>query len=177
MSLLKRIVESSLPLRTSAAARSPDESFYREAIESGLAEVEQGLLARDKGQSPAVKAFGSMIVRDHSAAVAKLRAIASAKGIELPDSPNVAQAASIEMLKRLSGETFDRIFIRTLVRDHEVDMAAFKEEARSGLDPDARGFATATLPTLQTHIEQIRAIASAAGMLKESSRRSISGRP
>jgi putative membrane protein len=158
---LTKMVLSHLPLRVSAAAGSPDESFYREAAESGLAEVEQGQLAREKGQAQAVKDVGDMMVQDHSAAVAKLRALATAKGIELPDSPSAAQVASIEHLRRLSGDVFDRSFIRHLVREHEVDMDAFKEEARTGLDPDARGFATAVLPTLQKHFENIRSVASA----------------
>jgi putative membrane protein len=50
-----------------------------------------------------------------------------------------------------------------MIKDHEEDIAEFKKEAASGQDPDARAFASATLPTLQAHLNRIRAIAADAG--------------
>jgi putative membrane protein len=53
-----------------------------------------------------------------------------------------------------------------MIEDHEQDIAKFEKEARSGKDPDARAFASATLPTLKSHLSMIRSIAANAGIDK-----------
>jgi len=164
MNKLPWMMVLSLPLVALAATKSPDESFYKAAAEGGLAEVQQGQLAQEKGQSQAVKDFGSMMVKDHSAANDKLKAVASSKGIDLPSSPSMSQMATIGKLNVLSGDSFDKSYIKGMVKDHEEDIAAFQKEARSGMDADAKAFATATLPTLRAHLDKIRSIASAAGV-------------
>ncbi len=148
------------------AASSPDASFYKEAAEGGLAEVQLGQLAQQKGQSQAVKDFGARMVQDHSAANEKLKAVAAQKGIDLPSSPSVAQMATATKLKMLSGDSFDKSYIEGMVKDHEEDIAKFQKEASSGKDADARAFAAATLPTLKSHLAAIRGIATSAGVNK-----------
>jgi putative membrane protein len=151
-----------LPMITFAADKSPDESFYKKAAEGGLAEVEQGNLAQEKGQSSAVKDFGQMMVHDHSAANDKLKGIAANKGIDLPTSSSVAQMATLGKLKVLSGDTFDKSYIKGMVQDHKEDIKEFEKEAQNGKDVDARKFAAATLPTLKAHLSKIESIAASA---------------
>lgn len=148
-----------LPLVVAAAERSPDESFYHDAAEAGIAEVQAGQLAEDKGQSQAVKDFGAMMVKDHSAANDKLQALAQSKGLVLPTSPSATQMATKAKLDVLSGETFDKSYIKSQVQDHRAAIRLFRQEIRSGQDADARAFARATLPTLRAHLRRIDAIA------------------
>src|SRR5277367_5852190 len=82
-----------LPL-TLFAADNPDAAFYKKAAEGGIAEVQMGRLAQDKSSTPSVKDFGAMMMKDHSAANDKLKAIADGKGIKLPTSPSAMQIAS-----------------------------------------------------------------------------------
>jgi putative membrane protein len=154
----------SAPLVGWAASNSPDESFYKDATEGGLAEVEQGQLAADKGQSQAVKNFGSMMVHDHSAANEKLKGIAAKKGIDLPTSPGMMEMATRTKLQALSGDSFDKSYIKGMIKDHQDDIAAFEKEATTGQDPQAKAFAKATLPTLRAHLKKIQAIAASAGV-------------
>ena len=143
-----------------AAADAPDASFYKKAAEGGLAEVQMGQLAQEKSNNAAVKDFGAMMVKDHSAANDKLKSIAATKNISLPTSPSVGEMASKEKLKVLSGETFDSSYIKGMVKDHEEDIKEFQTEANSGQDPDAKAYAAATLPTLKAHLKKIQAIAT-----------------
>src|SRR3982074_2539969 len=76
------------------AADNPDASFYNKAAEGGMAEVELGKLAQDKSPTQSVKDFGAMMIKDHSAAYEKLKAIAEGKNIKLPTSPSVGQMAT-----------------------------------------------------------------------------------
>ena len=152
-----------LPALLTAADKSPDQSFYKKAAEGGISEVELGNLAQEKGQSQAVKDFGAMMVKDHSAANDKLKSVAAAKGIELPTSSSVGQMGTKAKLKVLSGDSFDKSYIKSMVSDHEEDIKEFETEAQSGQDPDAKAFASATLPTLKAHLKKIRSIAASAG--------------
>lgn len=150
------------PMLAAAATGSPDEAFYKSAAEGGLAEVEQGKLAQQKGQSPEVKAFGAKMVQDHSAANEKLGAVARSKGINLPASPSIGQMATLEKLKLLSGDSFDKSYIKGMVQDHKQDITDFEKEAQNGKDADARAFAQATLPTLKKHLSMIQSLAASA---------------
>ncbi len=147
-----------------AAATSPDSSFYKNAAEGGLAEVQLGKLAQEKSSNASIKDFGAMMVSDHSAADDKLQAIATAKDLKLPTSPGVGQMATKTKLEVLSGDTFDKSYIKDMIKDHQEDIALFKKEAASGQDPDAKAYAAATLPTLEKHLKKIESIAAAAGV-------------
>ena len=78
----------SLPM-VAFAQSNPDASFYKHAAEGGIAEVDAGRLAQDKGNSQQVKDFGAMMVKDHTAANEKLQALAASKNITLPTSASV----------------------------------------------------------------------------------------
>jgi len=155
---------TALLLASAAVAGSPDSSFYKNAAEGGMSEVELGQLAQQKAANPSVKDFGAMMVKDHSAANDKLKALAASKQVSLPDSPSMMQKASKTKLNMMSGESFDKSYVKGMIDDHKQDIKEFQKEASEGKDPDARAFASATLPTLQMHLEKIQAIAAAAGI-------------
>jgi putative membrane protein len=154
------------PLVAVGADSNPDATFYKKAAEGGLAEVEAGNLAQQKGNSQAVKDFGAMMVKDHSAANDKLQALAASKNIGLPTSMSIGEMATKAKLDVLSGDTFDKSYIKSQIKDHQGAIALFKKEIASGQDPDAKAFASATLPTLRMHLKKIKAIAADAGITK-----------
>jgi putative membrane protein len=151
------------------AADIPDLAFYRDAAEGGLAEVAMGNMAQQQAHSQSVREFGALMVKDHSAANEKLKAIAESKNITLPANTSVDEMAAKEKLKALSGSSFDKSYIKGMIKDHQEDIAEFKKEAASGRDPDARAFASATLPTLEAHLKKIQAIAAEAGVSADKS--------
>lgn len=153
-----------LPPAIVAAVDNPDAAFYKKAAEGGIAEVELGKLAQEKSPTQSVKDFGAMMVTDHSAANDKLKAIAERKSIKLPSSPSVGQMATKTKLEVLSGDTFDKSYIKGMVKDHQEDIEEFQKEATSGQDPDAKAYATETLPTLKRHLKKIESIAAAQGV-------------
>lgn len=149
---------------TSVLAESPDSSFYKNAAEGGMSEVELGQLAQQKATNPAVKQFGAMMVKDHTAANEKLKALAASKQMALPDSPSLMQKASKTKLDMMSGDSFDKSYVKGMIEDHKTDIKEFQKEASEGKDPQAKAFATAALPTLQAHLQKIQSIAAAAGI-------------
>jgi putative membrane protein len=154
------------PLTAVAADSNPDATFYKEAAAAGIAEVDAGNLAQQKGNHQAVKDFGAMMVKDHSAANEKLQALAASKNISLPTSAGIGEMATKAKLEVLSGDTFDKSYIKSQIKDHHGAIALFKKEIASGQDPDAKAFASATLPTLRMHLHTIKTIAANEGATK-----------
>jgi putative membrane protein len=155
-----------LPVLAVGADSNKDPSFFKHAAEGGLAEVNDGKLAQDKGSSQAVKDFGAMMVKDHSAANDKLTSIAATEGVKLPESPSLTQMASSKELQLLSGDSFDKSYIKGQIKAHRETIALFQKEIASGKDAPAQQFASATLPTLKAHLAKINQIAAAAGISK-----------
>jgi putative membrane protein len=154
-----------LILVTSAAsADSPDSSFLKNAAGGGMSEVELGQLAQQKALNPAVKEFGAMMIKDHSAANERLNALAASEQVSLPDSPSLMQKASKTKLNMLSGDSFDKAYVKGMIDDHKDDIKDFQKEISEGTDPQARAFASATLPTLQKHLQKIESIAASLGV-------------
>jgi putative membrane protein len=164
MTRLLSFLALSIPLAAFAASGHPDASFYKHAAEGGMAEVELGKLAQEKSTNASVKDFAAMMVTDHSTANDKLKSIADSKSISLPTSPSVGQMATKAKLEVLSGETFDKSYIKAMVKGHEETLAAFRKEAMSGQDSDAKAFAVATVPTIRAHLKKIKSIATEAGV-------------
>jgi putative membrane protein len=151
----------------SAADKFPDEGFYRKAAEGGFAEVAQGNLAESKGKSLLVQQYGAIMVKDHSEANETLKALAMKKGIELPMISSVSGLTTQAKLDVMTGDSFDRSYIRGMLADHQEDIKDFEDEAKNGQDPDARAYAAATLPILKLHLKTIQEIAALAGVTED----------
>ncbi len=150
-------VAGSLPTMV-VAQNNPDAAFYQKAAQAGLAEIDGGMLAAQRGNTSAVKTFGEMMVKDHTAANGHLRELASANHVDLPVRPDADQVAKRSALNALSGDAFDKAYIEWQILSHKDVIAAFKEESASGDDADAKQFATETLPTLQSHLSVLLAM-------------------
>lgn len=146
------------------AAGSPDHAFFRKAAEAGIAEIRAGKLAQAQGTNQAVKDFGSMMVTDHTAAAEKLKILATSEQQSLPKRASLADIAALKTLKLHSGDTFDKDYIKSQLKAHQEAVKLFQDEISSGQDAQAKDFASATLPTLQQHLQKIQQIAATAGV-------------
>jgi putative membrane protein len=146
------------------AADSPDESFYKKAAEAGMAEVAEGTMAQEKGTSQSVKDFGAMMVKDHSAANEKLKKIAMAKNVKLPDGPGLMNKAKAKKTDLKSGDSFDKDYIKSQIAAHEDTIALLQKEIDTGKDAEAQAFARETLPKVKMHLDKINQLAATAGV-------------
>ncbi len=140
--------------RSAAADRQlnrQDISFVKDAAEGGLAEVELGKLAQQNAQDDQVKRFGARMVQDHGSANSELAALASGKGMAVPQQLGAKHVQLRDRLARLRGAEFDRAYMREMVKDHDADMKAFRREAQTGTDPDIKSFAQKTLTVIEQH--------------------------
>ena len=123
-----------------------DKTFMKKAAKGGTMEVAMGQVAEQKAQSEDVKSFGKRMVADHGKANDELKSIASKKGFQLPSKEHTAKWTS------------DKAYMDAMVKDHEKDLAEFKEEASSGSDPDVKKFADDTAKMVQEHLDLAKEI-------------------
>lgn len=142
----------------SSQLSASDQHFIKKAAQGGMAEVELGKLATEKGSSDDVKKFGQRMVDDHSKANDQLKQIAGNKGVSLPTDLDAKDQALKDRLSKLDGEQFDRAYMKNMVRDHTKDVAEFRKESTSSKDNDLKSFASQTLPTLEDHLKQAKSI-------------------
>jgi putative membrane protein len=145
------------------ALNSADRRFVTEAAMGGMAEVELGRLAAERGASDAVKQFGQRMVDDHSSANTELMQLATAKGITLATTLDAKHQAMVKKMSGLSGAAFDRAYAKEMVKDHNKAVALFQSAAQRGADTDLKAFAQKTLPTLQEHLRMARALPQGSG--------------
>ena len=143
-----------------------DHKFAMEAAMGGMAEVELGRLAAQKGASDEVRQFGQRMVDDHSKANEQLTQVASSKGMTLPTALDAKHQAEMQKLSALSGDAFDRAYVKMMVKDHKKDVAEFQKESSRGADPDIKSFAATALPTIQEHLQMIQRISDKMALRK-----------
>ena len=140
------------------AQEMTDPQFVSLAAMSGLAEVQLGRLAAERGGRASVQRFGERMALDHGAMNAELARLAERKGIRMPTTLDDPHGHDIDRLTRLSGHDFDRAYMQHMVADHLKDIAHFERQAQAGTDPDLKTFAAGALPILRQHLEMARSV-------------------
>jgi putative membrane protein len=135
-------------------------SFMTGVADVGMAEVKLGQLAKEKGTNTRIKAFGEMMVRDHSKANDELKALAGKKNVTLPATIGDAHQKKYDDLSKKSGKDFDKAYINAMVDGHQSAVDNFKNNADNS-DADVKEWVNKTLPTLQMHLDSAKAIKKA----------------
>ena len=138
---------------TNGKVSKADEKFVKDAASGGLMEVELGKIAVEKASNQGVKDYGRRMQEDHGKANEELKTLAANKGIVLAKSMEAKQKRTVDRLSKLSGDKFDREYIKTMVDDHKEVLASFQREADKGTDAEIKQFASKYAPVIKTHLE------------------------
>ena len=152
-----------------------DRTFMMEAARGGMAEVELGKLAAEKGSNEGVKQLGQRLADDHSKAGDELKQLAQGKGVTLPADLDAKHKQLRDRLAKLSGANFDRAWVNEIVKDHKKDVADFKREANAAKDGDLKSWAGKTLPTLEDHLKQAQKLQTHEKIAPSAARRAHAG--
>lgn len=151
-----------LGLASMQAMAATSDDFVDAATEAGIAEVVTGKLAQEKSQNAEIKTFAQQMVTDHTQANQKLGDIARKLDISVPD-----EAAMTDEIKKMilewRDESFDKSYLNNQVDAHEKAVELFKKEAASSDKAELKAFASETLPKLEQHLEQAKALQSKHG--------------
>jgi len=147
--------------QTTSDASAADQNFVHEALMGGMAEVDLGQLASQKGSTNDVKQFGQKMVEDHTKMGNRMKGVAAQVGVTPPAALSPKDQALKTRLEGLSGAQFDRAYIRAMVKGHEADLQAFHKEASSGTSQAVKDAASQGATVVSQHLEMIKQIAVA----------------
>ncbi|MEX5747858.1 DUF4142 domain-containing protein [Massilia sp. X63] len=130
-----------------------DRNALIEMAQSNMAEIASGKLALTKAANPEIKAYAQRMVDEHGKTLAEVQALAQAKGVELPKELSVKFKAKGAMLEALSGDIFDRTYMKQSGRrDHRVTHEQLKDNLDKIKDPDIKALALKMRPVVEQHL-------------------------
>jgi putative membrane protein len=148
--------------QTAQAAK--DKMFVRKAIEGGLAQVQFGQLAAQKGGSDDVKALGRQMVEDHTALNENLKAVGDSMGVMVPKHISKEDQAELDKLNGLSGDAFDTEYLTMMVKEHHHDLRGFRVEAVGTQDAALREAVEKGAQTIHEHLVKVDELAKSKGI-------------
>ena len=124
-----------------------------------MAEVQLGQLAASKASADDVKQFGQKMVDDHTKLNDQMTPIAQQIGVTAPTQLSAKDQALMTKLQGMSGDQFDKAYIRAMVKDHRKDDMEFKKEASHGKDQAVKDAASQGEQVISQHLQMIEQIA------------------
>jgi putative membrane protein len=154
------LVVCSIPaLGQKMAAPMSDQKFLETAAQTDMVEANLGSLAQDVAASDPVKDYGRMLVTDHTQDYQALQTLAQQTQLTVPTAIDADHNKSmIDPFHRLKGAAFDHKYIHEMIAGHTEAIALYKKEAHDAQNPAIRSYAEQTLPTLQKHLDDAKAI-------------------
>jgi putative membrane protein len=147
-----------------AGTQAQDKVFLQKASEGGMAEVQMGRLAAQKGNSSEVKQFGQKMVEDHTKLNEQMKPIAASLGVAAPRHLNKTDQAEFDKLSGLSGDAFDQEYITNMVKDHRKDLHEFRREEAATSNPDLKQAVSQAEQVISQHLSMIQGIALQKGI-------------
>jgi putative membrane protein len=135
-----------------SSLNSQEKSFLDQAAEANNSEIRAGLLAQAQAQNPEVKAFGRLMVFDHTEVGNEAGGLAEHLGVSLPTGVSQQAQQTMSELKKEQGASFDRTYMQAQVKDHKQVIDEFKKEASSAGNSEVGQFAKLTIPLLEQHL-------------------------
>lgn len=129
-----------------------DNTFVEQATINGMTRVEASKLALKKSADPQVRAFAKRTIVNDTQTVRELRTVALNRQVMVPAKLDRKHQRVIDRLSGLSGDRFDRSYVKQMRREQADDVALFTNASSAQwLDPGLRVFAGDQLPGLQTN--------------------------
>ncbi|WP_433963473.1 DUF4142 domain-containing protein [Tunturiibacter psychrotolerans] len=124
---------------TNATAQSDDDKkFLAMAAQSDQNEIALSKLAEQKATNPDVKAFAEKMISEHTQMTASMKPFVDAWGLTPPTGPDADHQKELDKLNGLSGNDFDKAYMKDMVSDHTKALSAFTKEAKDTKDSKFR---------------------------------------
>ncbi|SFD02023.1 DUF4142 domain-containing protein [Massilia yuzhufengensis] len=130
-----------------------DRNALTDLAMANMAEIATARIAIGKSQNADVKAYAQRMIDDHTKAQAEVQALAKTKGVELPTELNVKFKAKSKLLETLSGDIFDRTYIKQSGRaDHHDTHEKLRANLEGVKDADIKALALKIRPVVEQHL-------------------------
>ncbi len=131
--------------------------FLTKSTELGLMCVQLGNLAIDKGTIADVKAFGSLMVKEHTSHLTALKKLAENKKFTLPSEVNRDEKKQWEGLKSKTGVDFNKKFVAQMIFTNKQALKIYKSGSQLK-DHELAAFAGKQIHNINLHLLRINQI-------------------
>lgn len=138
-----------------------DHAFVHQASAGNTFEVMSSEIAARKAHDTDVRHFAKKMVREHRAAENKFWGAVVDAGIQtagMPDTLGKKHRVLLDLLKKASGEDFDRQYLSAQKDAHQEAVSLYRSYAQQGANPVLRAFAVDSLPMLEKHEHLVHAL-------------------
>jgi putative membrane protein len=142
----------------SGKVTASDKHFMAEAMEGDMAEIQLAQLAQQKASSAEVKQFAQRMIDDHTKLDAQMKPMAQQFGVEAPTDLSAKHKAVQTKLQGMSGDQFDREYMKAMVSDHREDDQAFLREENGAKDPTLKNAVSQAEPIIADHLRMAQDI-------------------
>ncbi len=152
------------PAKTQTATAHQDTKFLEKANQGSIDEIDLAKLVLQKSNNPDVKNFAQKMIDDHGKLIDDMKSFDYEAGLQVPAHPDASTEAEKLKLDVLSGEAFDKAYIRAMVEDHHKDLEAFRSEAKSTGYPAFRSAVEQGEQVVREHLQLIDQLAKKNGI-------------
>ena len=153
---------------TSGGLSEADSQLMMEVAMGGMMQLEMSKLAEKMATDEDVRTFAKGEAAEQTGLAAKLREIAVAKKVSLPQSLDDKGKAMVAKLQGMSGADFNHAYMMHCgVEGHELLLKTMTKVESTATDPTLKQIAMVTLPLIKTHLQAARDEMSDGGMAKK----------
>ncbi len=132
---------------------SADQELMMQVAKGGMMQLEVSRLAVQKATSEPVRKLAQSEVEEQTGLSAKLKEIATAKGVTLPAAPDAQTQAMLTKMKGMSGAALDRYYVQESgVKGHEQLDKVMSSVESTAKDAGLKSLAAAAHPLVKTHL-------------------------
>ncbi len=131
-----------------------DQIFASEASANSRMEIELSKLATERAEDREVKQFAEHMVQEHDQMSQELSSILADLKVPQPDSMPAQAKSDLDRLSGLSGPSFDREYMKLMVRSHDKAAAAFGDQSEAGRNAALKKFASTHLGAIRAHLDR-----------------------
>ncbi|MCK8494419.1 DUF4142 domain-containing protein [Spirosoma sp. RP8] len=152
-----------------AKLSSADQDLMMQVAKGGMMQLEVSKAALQKTSNNEVRELAQAEVDEQTGLSAKLKEIASAKGVTLPSEPDAETQAMVAKMQGMSGMELDRMYVQESgVNGHEKLDKVMSMVKSNASDPALKDVAKAAHPLVKTHLkvskEVLNKMAGSSGM-------------
>ena len=129
-----RIMFTLLLSTAGLAEQGGDKTFLETASQENFAEVELAKLALKKTSSPEVRSLAGKIMRDHEVLQSNAKPFLEKSGVQAVTSLDRNNQQLWNRLNTLSGDNFDKEYVKVVDKKNERERGEFKRELSSTQD-------------------------------------------
>ena len=133
-------------------------------VTANQVDIDAGKLAESKGRNKDVKAFGKMMVSDHTGVNKSAKALVTKLHVKPEDNPTAESLKkggqeNIADLKKLKGDAFDKAYIEHEVAYHQQVIDAMdKTLIPSAQNAELKALLDEVRPAFVAHLERAKAV-------------------